>query len=70
MKDCLQHKGYSGTVQFSTDEKVFFGKLEGINDLVTFEGNNVRALENSFIDAVEDYLETCKKLGKEPEKAV
>ena len=37
MKDCLQYKGYSGTIQFSTDDKVFFGKLEAINDLVTFE---------------------------------
>lgn len=70
MKNCLQHKGYNGTVKFSTDDKVFFAKLEGINDLVTFEGDDVRVLENSFIDAVEDYLETCKKLGKEPEKAV
>jgi len=70
MKDCLQHKGYNGTVQFSTNDKVFFGKLEGINDLVTFEGNNVSALESSFIEAVEDYLETCKELGKEPKKTV
>lgn len=68
MKNYLEHKGYIGTVEFSADDKVFFGKLEAINDLVTFEGENVMELENNFIDAVEDYLATCSELGKEPNK--
>lgn len=66
MKNRLTYKGYTGTVEFSTDDKVFFGKIEGIDDLVSYEGENIFALENSFIEAVEDYLLTCKQLDKIP----
>ncbi|SKB54899.1 Predicted nuclease of the RNAse H fold, HicB family [Salegentibacter holothuriorum] len=68
MKNYLEHKGYIGTVEFSADDKVFFGKIQGINDLILFEGESVSELENSFIEAVSDYLETCKEIGKEPNK--
>ncbi|WP_206340711.1 type II toxin-antitoxin system HicB family antitoxin [Flavimarina sp. Hel_I_48] len=65
MKEKLEHKGYFGTVQFSTDDKVFFGKIQGINDLILFEGKSVSDLEKSFVESVEDYLKTCKEIGKE-----
>lgn len=68
MKDYLQYKGYLGSVNFSRDDKVFFGKLEGINDLVNFEADNVKDLETGFKEAVDDYLVTCKELDKKPEK--
>ena len=44
MKDVLNYKGFIGSVHFSADDKVFFGKVEGINDLVTFEGETVKEL--------------------------
>ncbi|SHF75179.1 Predicted nuclease of the RNAse H fold, HicB family [Salegentibacter echinorum] len=69
MKNYLEYKGYIGTVEFSADDKVFFGKIQGMNDLVLFEGESVSELENSFKESVDDYLETCKELGKEPNKA-
>jgi len=56
MKNRLTYKGYTGTVKFSTEDKVFFGKIEGIDDLVSYEGEDVSALENNFIKAVEDYM--------------
>jgi len=68
MKNYLEYKGYIGTLQFSADDKIFFGKIQGINDLVTFEGSSVKELEKSFKEAVDDYLETCKLLNKSPEK--
>ena len=68
MNDILQYKGYYAAVHFSNEDDVFFGKLIGINDLVNFEANSVKALKTAFKEAVEDYLETCKDLGKEPEK--
>ena len=45
MKNYLEFKNYIGTVEFSTDVKVFWGKIHGINDLVTFEGASVIELE-------------------------
>lgn len=68
MNDILQYKGYYATVQFSAEDEVFFGKLLGINDVVNFEGTTVKELKSAFKDAVDDYLETCKELNKEPEK--
>ena len=68
MNNSLVYKGYRGIVEFSAADNVFFGKLFGINDLVTFEGTSVKALEKSFREAVDDYLATCAELGKEPER--
>lgn len=69
MKDVLKYKDFIGTVHYSTDDDVFFGKLEGIDDLITFEGDNVDQLKKSFHEAVEDYIEICESLGKEPHKS-
>ena len=68
MKNYFEYKGYMGTMEFSADDKVFFGRLHGINDLVTFEGTSVTELETSFKEAVSDYLETCHLLNKSPDK--
>ncbi len=68
MNNILKHKEYIGSVEFNADDKIFFGKILGIKDLVTFEGESVSELEQSFHDMIEDYLLTCKRLKKEPEK--
>jgi predicted HicB family RNase H-like nuclease len=68
MKNVLEHKGYTGTVEFNAEDEVFFGKLNGIRDVVSFEADSVIKLKKAFKDAVEDYIETCSKLGKDPDK--
>ncbi len=68
MKDVMIYKDYIGSVHYSTDDEVFFGKIEGINDLISFEGSSVTELKAAFEEAVEDYLELCNLNGKEPEK--
>jgi len=65
MTDKIKYKEFIGTVHFSSADDVFFGKIEGINDLVTFEGETVNKLKRAFKDAVEDYLELCDVAGKE-----
>ena len=69
MKDILKHKDFIGSVHYSAEDEVFFGKLEGIDDLVTFEGKCVDELKLSFRKAIEDYLEICKSTGKSPQKS-
>ncbi len=68
MDDFLNYKGYIGTVNFSANDNIFHGKIYGINDLITFEGSSVEELKNAFREAVDDYLKTCKELGKIPDK--
>lgn len=69
MKDVLIHKGFIGSVHFDSEDQVFHGKIEGINDLVTFEGNSVKEIIKAFHEAVDDYLSLCKETGKEPLKS-
>lgn len=68
MKNALEYKGYSGTVEFSAADEVFYGKLSGIRDVVTFEADSVSKLKKAFKEAVDDYIETCQKTGKNPDK--
>jgi predicted HicB family RNase H-like nuclease len=64
MKNSLEYKGYSGTVAYSDSDEAFFGKINGIRDVVTFEADSVVKLKKAFREAVDDYIETCAKLGK------
>lgn len=67
MSEFLEYKGYFGSVHFSPDDEVFYGKLEGIRDLVTYEGTDVVSLKGNFEAAIEDYLKTCQKKNREPQ---
>ena len=69
MKDTLKHNDFIGSVHFSTEDEIFYGKLMGIDDLVTFEGSSVQELKKSFIEAVSDYLELCESINKPPHKS-
>ncbi|WP_221394078.1 type II toxin-antitoxin system HicB family antitoxin [Dyadobacter sp. NIV53] len=68
MINSLTYNGYTASITYSSVDEVFFGKILGINDLVTFEGTSVNELKESFQEAVDDYLDTCKSLGKAPDK--
>jgi len=68
MIDSLKYLDYTATIRYSSDDEVFFGKVIGINDLITFEGTSVAELKKAFKEAIEDYLETCKTIGKSPDK--
>ena len=68
MNNYLTYEGYLGTVLFSAEDEVFYGKVYGINDLITFEGKSVKELKKAFEESIDDYLESCKALGKEPNK--
>lgn len=69
MSNYLKYKEYLATVEYSTEDEVFYGKLFGINDLVTFEGASVKEIKSAFEEAVDDYIETCKEVNKKPEKS-
>ena len=64
MKDTLKYEGFMGSVHFSEKDDCFFGKIEGIDDLITFEGRDVKELRMAFREAIEDYIELCNSMGK------
>jgi len=69
MKDVLTYKDFIGSVHFSPEDRIFHGKIEGINDLVTFEGQSVDELVTAFHETVDDYIALCREAGKEPLKS-
>lgn len=68
MRDVMVYKDYVGSVHYSEDDEVFFGKIEGIDDLINFEGASVQELKQAFFEAVDDYVEIATANGKNPEK--
>ncbi|MAQ85183.1 MAG: toxin-antitoxin system HicB family antitoxin [Maritimibacter sp.] len=66
MADLLKFAGYLGS--YEIEDGVLVGKLEGIRDLVTFEGETPKELQQAFVEAVEDYVAECERAGREAEK--
>ena len=68
MSNMMEYKGYYGTVEFSDADNVLFGKVAGVNGLISYEGDSVKNLKADFEGAVDDYIEMCAEKGVEPEK--
>ena len=57
MNNTMEYKGYVGSVEFSEEDALFFGKVLGVRALISYEGENARDLVEDFHRAVDDYLE-------------
>ena len=68
MRDLLEHKGYQGTIEYSIEDNLLYGKVLGIRGLISYEGENLATLKKDFADAIDDYLLACEQEGKEPMK--
>jgi len=68
MKNTMKYNNYVGSVEYSEEDGCLFGRLLGINDIISYEGESVTELREAFKEAVEDYLETCEKIGKAPQR--
>ena len=68
MTNILKHKGYFARVEFDADDLLFFGSIAGIEDGVGFHADTVEGLVAAFEEAVDDYLETCERIGKSPDR--
>ena len=64
----MTYKGYTGTVEYSEDDGVLFGRMAGIDDIVSYEGESVTELREAFREAVDDYLDHCQEIGKKPNR--
>ncbi|MBW6421171.1 type II toxin-antitoxin system HicB family antitoxin [Rhizobium sp. XQZ8] len=68
MTNVMTYKGYSARIEYDDEDGILFGRLAGIRDGVGFHADNVEELRAAFHEAVDDYIETCAKIGKEPQK--
>ena len=61
MNNNMEYKGYLGSVEFSEEEAVFFGKIMNIRSLISYEGKNVMELSQQFREAVDEYSSICEQ---------
>lgn len=63
----MMYKGYVVRIEFSDIDDCFVGHIAGIDDDVGFHGDSVNEIKAAFVEAVDDYIETCQKLNKYPQ---
>ena len=68
MKNIIEYKGYIGSIEFSQEDELFYGKVQGIRALISYEGTTAAELIADFHNAIDDYLALCKEKGIEPRK--
>lgn len=61
---CVIYKGYQGSVSFEDDHLVV--RILHIDDLISTVFDKASEAKAVFKDLVDDYLETCAEIGKEP----
>ena len=69
MDNYLEYKGYYTIIKIDFEAEQFYGELEGIRDFVNFMSDikdGVAGIIREFHSAVDDYLEFCREMGKEP----
>ena len=64
----IEYKGYTGVFEFDPSIDAFHGRVVGLQDVVTFQGRSLDDLRREMAESVEDYLEFCADVGKEPER--
>lgn len=62
------YKGYTGSIEFSLEDDVLFGHVQGINSLISYEGETLADLKKDFEETIDFYLDNCKENNEEPEK--
>jgi predicted HicB family RNase H-like nuclease len=64
----MKYHGFSARIEYSDEDACFIGRIAGIRDVIGFHGESVAQLRSAFHEAVDDYLDTCRKLGRPPQK--
>ncbi len=64
----MKYKGYTGSVEYDPDDRIFHGTVDDITDIVTFQGDSVEELETAFRDSVDEYVDFCAEQGVEPQR--
>jgi len=64
----LEYKGYTGSIEYSKEDDLLYGKVLGIRGLISYEGTTGHDLEADFGGAIDTYMTDCKRDGITPEK--
>lgn len=68
MNNMMEYRGYHAKIEFSAEDECFIGRVFGVSDVLAFDGENVEELQAAFHTCIDEYLEMCQEIGKEPNK--
>lgn len=68
MSSMMEYNGYHATIEYDAEDKLFVGEVFGIADSLNFHGTSIEELETMFHQSIDNYLEMCEMIGKEPNK--
>ena len=63
-----EYKGFKTAIKIDTENNILIGKISNISDSLNFCGDDVNEIKEMFHQSVDNYLELCLKIEKEPEK--
>ncbi len=63
----MKYKEYKAVIEYDEDDRLFFGRVINIKDIIVFDGLSVDELEQAFQSVIEQYLADCQAANKSPE---
>ncbi|ACB51930.1 putative HicB protein [Crocosphaera subtropica ATCC 51142] len=66
----MKYKGYEAKIEYDEEDRLFFGRVINIKDVIVFDGLSVDELEQAFHEVIDEYLSDCQTLNKTPEKPI
>ncbi|MEY8317141.1 type II toxin-antitoxin system HicB family antitoxin [Oscillospiraceae bacterium 50-58] len=68
MNSMLEYKGYHAKIEFDAEDMIFVGEVFGVRDSLNFHGKSIDELTEMFHQTIDNYLELCAELGRQPDK--
>jgi predicted HicB family RNase H-like nuclease len=66
----MKYKGYEAKIEYDEQDRLFFGRVINVKDIIVFDGLSVDELEQAFHKVIDEYLADCQALNKIPEKPI
>ena len=64
----MRYRGYVGVMEVDPEAELIHGRVIGLRDVITFQGDTVAEARQAFQDSIDDYLEWCASEGRPPDK--
>jgi len=68
MSNFMSYKGYTASMVYDTEDKIIVGRVQDVDDIISFHGESVAEFESNFHAAIDDYLAVLMELGSAPDK--
>ena len=65
----INYKGYTADISYEPEDKIYVGEVRCISDSLNFHGRSILEVNAMFHQSIENYLDLCKQIGKDPERA-